>query len=137
MRSGRRARGSSSLGKASYFSGDVKIEYSDDGGATWEVLDPGTENDGEYQWRLPDEISPNCLVRISDSGVGLIDASDATFSILRPGDINGDGFTNLEDVVLLADHLAEVLSEPLEADLNGDGVTDVVDLMILYTILAS
>jgi hypothetical protein len=55
---------------------------------------------------------------------------------LKTGDLNGDGFTDLQDIVLLAGHLAEILTEPLEADLNGDGVTDVVDLMILYTILA-
>jgi thiol-disulfide isomerase/thioredoxin len=115
-----------------YFSGDVKIEYSPDGGSSWEVIDAGAENDGEYPWRLPEEISSNCRVRISDSSGALIDVSDAAFSILGPGDINGDGFTDLEDVVLLADHLAEILTEPLEADLNGDGVTNSVDLMILY-----
>jgi len=120
-----------------HFSGDVKIEYSADGGDSWEVIDPGTDNDGEYQWRLPEDVSSVCLIRISDTGGTLVDVSDSTFRILGPGDINGDGFTDLEDVVLLADHLAEILTQPLEADLNGDGVTNAVDLMILYFEMAN
>ncbi len=115
-----------------YFSGDVKIEYSPDGGSTWEVIDAGADNDGNYSWELPDEISQDCLVRVSALDGALSDVSDAPFRILGRGDINGDGFTDLDDVVLLADYLAEILAGSLEADLNGDGVTNAVDLMILY-----
>jgi len=43
----------------------VKIEYSTDGGATFNIIS-ATDNTGTYTWRVPDEISSEFIVRISD-----------------------------------------------------------------------
>ena len=65
------------------------IEYSIDGGQNWREITPSTENDGEYDWTVPDAPSDNCLVRISETGGQPLDISDAVFSIVQPspGDI--------------------------------------------------
>jgi hypothetical protein len=51
-----------------------------------------------------------------------------------PGDINGDGKVNLQDLVLLADSYGSRPGDAKwnrNADLNGDGVVDLADLAIL------
>jgi hypothetical protein len=66
-------------------SGKVKAEYSLDGGSSWNVLDDSTTNDGVKPWRMPDNISSSCLVRISDvSYPGVYDVSNRTFSVVSP-----------------------------------------------------
>ena len=60
---------------------DVKIEYSADGGSTWNVIAYVTDNDGTYSWTVPYTVSTNCLVRISDVDGDPSDESDAEFSI--------------------------------------------------------
>ncbi|NIM17440.1 MAG: hypothetical protein GTO45_35965, partial [Candidatus Aminicenantes bacterium] len=62
----------------------VLIEYSVTGGETWPVITDATENDGHYDWIVPDEPSETCLVRISEIDGRLIDISDAVFSIVSP-----------------------------------------------------
>lgn len=67
----------------------VLIEYSVDGGQNWTEIAGSAENNGKYDWTVPDEPSDNCLVRISESGGQPSDISDAVFSIVGPtaGDI--------------------------------------------------
>jgi|GEM_PF-932068 len=80
---------------------DVKIEYSINGGDSWTVITNSTENDGEYDWTVPDEPSEICLVRISETDGEPVDVSDAVFSIVSPlpGDLTvltPNGGENLE-----------------------------------------
>jgi hypothetical protein len=63
---------------------DIKLEYSTDGGDTWLVITDATENNGKFNWTIPDEPSEICLVRISDTGGPAVDISDAVFSIIPP-----------------------------------------------------
>jgi hypothetical protein len=66
----------------------VKAEYSLDGGSTWNVLDDSTTNDGVKPWRMPDNISSSCLVKISNiSNPGVYDISDRVFSIVSPDNV--------------------------------------------------
>ncbi|MCK4766532.1 MAG: hypothetical protein KAW12_30335 [Candidatus Aminicenantes bacterium] len=60
----------------------VKIEYSTNAGDAWTEIVGATENDGEYDWIVPDEPSQICLVRIGESGGQAVDVSDAVFSIV-------------------------------------------------------
>ncbi|MFC1658696.1 hypothetical protein ACFL1D_04825 [Candidatus Omnitrophota bacterium] len=46
--------------------GNVKLEYSSDNGAHWDIIAGPVPNTGVYQWVIPDTISDECLVRISD-----------------------------------------------------------------------
>ena len=68
---------------------DVRIEYSVNGGENWREITGAAENNGKYDWNVPDDPSDNCLVRISETGGQPSDISDAVFSIVQPspGDI--------------------------------------------------
>jgi hypothetical protein len=66
--------------------GDVKIEYSIDSGSTWTTIIAGTTNNGTYAWTVPNAVTSECLVRISEATDNdPTDTSDATFSILASG----------------------------------------------------
>ena len=58
----------------------VKLEYSLDGGASWTDI-ATTDNDGSYQWYLPDVTSANAMVRVSSTG-GAIQGTSGLFSIV-------------------------------------------------------
>jgi hypothetical protein len=47
--------------------GNIKIEYSIDGGESWTMIEDSTENDGGFAWTVPDTLSDHCLVRISEN----------------------------------------------------------------------
>lgn len=64
--------------------GTVMIEYSDDGGQTWNMIDNNAANNGVYAWTVPDTPSGNCLVRVSGADTddtGIQDVSDTAFTI--------------------------------------------------------
>ncbi|RKY40898.1 MAG: hypothetical protein DRP76_00975, partial [Candidatus Omnitrophota bacterium] len=66
-------------------SDNLLLEYSTDSGSTWDTIATAVINSGSYSWSLPDIISSNCLVRITDSNrVEVFDTSDAEFSIIAP-----------------------------------------------------
>ncbi|MCP5103412.1 MAG: hypothetical protein GY950_08535, partial [bacterium] len=74
--------------KISWFGTDsralIRIEYSVNGGQNWTEIIGDTENDGQYDWLVPDEPSDTCLVRVSDAGGQPLDISDTVFSIVQP-----------------------------------------------------
>ena len=49
------------------FTGNLKIEYSTNGGSNWNTIIASTTNDGIYEWTVPNTPSANCLVRICDA----------------------------------------------------------------------
>jgi hypothetical protein len=63
--------------------GDLKIEYSTDIGLTWIEIIAVTENDGIHAWIVPDTVSSECLVRVSEADDGIpSDTSNGLFSIV-------------------------------------------------------
>ncbi|NIN35066.1 MAG: hypothetical protein GTN53_27740, partial [Candidatus Aminicenantes bacterium] len=62
---------------------NVKIEYSTDSGASWNTIASSTENDGAYEWYVPNTPSSVCLVRVSDIAGPAADISDAVFTIVQ------------------------------------------------------
>jgi len=61
---------------------NVHIEFSTDNGSSWSDIAASTANDGSYDWTVPDVLSSQCLVRISDAADGNpVDTSDAVFAI--------------------------------------------------------
>ena len=59
---------------------NVKIEYSDDSGLSWRVIDYETTSDGSYSWTMPYmDDSSNCLVKITETNG--YDISNSVFSI--------------------------------------------------------
>ncbi len=82
---------------------DVKIEYSSDGGSSWNTIVASTPSTGVYPWTIPDLNSNNCLVRIVDGTFAAADISDAAFTIfstvpttLSPGDIAVVGYNFID-----------------------------------------
>ncbi len=67
---------------------NVRLEYSINGGLSWQDIVASTSSIGLYLWDLPDSPSTDCLIRISDADDGVpSDVSDAPFSI-----VSGSGF---------------------------------------------
>jgi hypothetical protein len=62
-------------------SGNVHIEYSTDNGTSWNDVIATTADTGSYPWIVPDELSANCLVSITDTDGDPSDTSDALFTI--------------------------------------------------------
>jgi hypothetical protein len=62
--------------------GNIKIEYSTNNGASWIEIIASTANDGSHPWTIPNAISSQCLVRVSETDGSPTDTSDAVFSII-------------------------------------------------------
>lgn len=63
----------------------VKLEYSANNGAQWNLIESGVNNTGTYNWTVPSNVSSQCLLRVSDYGDATVnDVSDAVFSIKQP-----------------------------------------------------
>ena len=62
-------------------SGTVHIELSTDNGSSWNDVIASTEDDGTFEWTVPNEPSVECLVRISDTDSDPTDQSDDVFTI--------------------------------------------------------
>jgi hypothetical protein len=62
--------------------GNVKIEFSADGGATYSVIAPSIPNSGRYTWAFPNISSPTCLIRVGEIDGSPADVSDGTFTLV-------------------------------------------------------
>jgi len=118
-----------------YFGGYVKIDYSTDGGSNWNNITPSTYDDGDYSWTLPNVLSCNCLVKISDAAdEDPFDISDNPFSIIQRGDIDKNCSLGLADVILLANYYFKGGDPPDPFDLgdvNCNGPIQTDDIIYL------
>jgi hypothetical protein len=77
---------------------NVKLEYSSDDKSTWEEIIASTmASAGSYSWTVPDAVSTNCFVRVSDvSNSSLNDMNETPFEISKPttsiDDLGSDSF---------------------------------------------
>lgn len=65
----------------------VKLEYSSNGGSTWNFIANATSFSGTgfYQWTVPNITSTNCLVRVSNAAnLSDNDISNSSFEIVSP-----------------------------------------------------
>lgn len=66
-------------------SNQVQIEYSTDNGSSWTFISTITENDGYYAWTVPDDISSQCIIRVTDlTNSSTYGDSSGNFSIAYP-----------------------------------------------------
>ena len=88
---------------------EVKIEYSDSNGQSWNLIDSNTTNDGQYEWLAPEVTSNQCLIRISDTNdPNIHDTSDDVFTIFEcqialRADLYRDCRVDSHDLAVLAD----------------------------------
>jgi len=114
----------------------VDIEFSSDGGVSWQPISLGASDDGFHIWQIPDVNTSSGVVRITaidaDGNTGA-NQGDSLFTIQGsaiPGDVNGDGLVNVTDILAVVDTWGPCgISCP--ADLNQSGNVDVVDLLIV------
>jgi len=87
---------------------EVLVEFSLDGGLTWEeVYPPNTGNSGQYDWAVPATIGTDQgLIRVSSvTRPAVYDTSDQPLAIRQcrlEADINGDCMVNFFDFVIMA-----------------------------------
>lgn len=63
----------------------VRLEYSVDNGNSWISIVNATSNTGNFNWTVPNTITSQALVRISDfSNASILDVSNSVFSIEPP-----------------------------------------------------
>jgi hypothetical protein len=61
----------------------VKIELTSNNGLTWNTIVDQLSNTGAYEWNIPNSISTQCLIKISDADDGdPIDQSNGLFRIV-------------------------------------------------------
>lgn len=61
----------------------VLLNYSSDGGAIWNSITfPAVNNSGKFNWVVPNALSSNYLIKISDNSGCITDVSDAKFSVV-------------------------------------------------------
>jgi len=62
--------------------GNVKISYTANNGSSWSTVVSSTSNDGSYTWTVPNAVSSQCKIKISEASDGdPSDSSSAVFSI--------------------------------------------------------
>ncbi len=71
------------------YSNKVRIDYSTDSGKHWKHIHKNLPNTGSFSWKIPDNTSKYCLVRIYEANSapqesGAFDISDGVFEIWKP-----------------------------------------------------
>jgi len=64
----------------------LTIEYSINDGSTWTTIATVPANTNKYNWTIPNNVSTQCKVRISEGAN--MDVSDSNFSIIENDDVN-------------------------------------------------
>lgn len=64
---------------------NVKLEYSTNSGSDWTVIEESvTASTASYMWTIPDKVSSQCVIRISDVSDALILGESGLFTISQP-----------------------------------------------------
>lgn len=94
---------------------------------------------GLSQWQGMLFVQQDSGISVSRSGDTLsVTATSAASAIIRnriPGDVNGDGVIDVDDVNAVTAMILGLQEIDLVADLNGDGVVDTDDLNLLINII--
>jgi predicted alpha/beta superfamily hydrolase len=78
----------------------LKIEYSTNNGVNWNPLTEIAASENVYKWTVPNEISPNCKLRIVDKSDQTSYAVSPVFSIVATPPIGGPYPTDNNTVAL-------------------------------------
>ena len=99
---------------------DIKIEYTTDNGSNWiEITASTSAASGTYDWIIPNTISDQCKVMITDITNGTIyDESDNTFEIGVVNNIGGPYAVDDNTILLL--HFEGDLTN--QSSLSDDGI---------------
>jgi len=65
-------------------SNNLTLEYSINGGSGWKSIHTPVSNTGSYNWTIPDDVSENCLLRITDASRPSTVGTSNSFVIASP-----------------------------------------------------
>ena len=109
----------------------ILLEYSTDGGSTWQLIAANLSNSGSYAWTPPGGTYSNVLLRITAtdlSGNTASDVSDADFKILTPptgvGAVAGDGRIDVSWNIVAGAAGYRVKYGPATGDYSGAGAAE-------------
>jgi agmatine deiminase len=114
---------------------NVDVEFSSNGGQSWTTVASATADDGVFNWTVPDVSTDNGVIRIlgrdGDGNVG--GGLSGSFEVVGtsvPGDVDGDGHVNVNDVLLIVSSWGPC-GASCPADLDGDGDVGVNDVLLV------
>lgn len=101
---------------------NYKIEYSATNGSNWNTVISSTPAESKaYNWVIPNSVSSNCKVRISDATNSLKnDESNSNFIIVNPNPVGGPYLFDKNTVLLM--HFDNDLKNRSNLSGNGNGV---------------
>lgn len=104
---------------------EIKIEYSINNGTDWtEIINNFPSSSGSYNWTIPNEISDECLIKISDvSNSSIFDISDSAFEIGEISNSTGGPYTVDGNTVLLLHFDNNLNEESHNYTLSNHGIT--------------
>lgn len=87
--------------------GDYSLEYTTDGGSTYNLIEIVDVLDGQYLWHTPSLSRNHCMLRLVSIDDENVNTKTGEFIIFIcsqeiPGDINGDCYVNFIDLAILA-----------------------------------
>lgn len=98
----------------------LHIEFSSNGGTTWSTIETAfPTTDGKYLWNLPDEVSSNCFIRLSDVVTGSSVTNAAAFAIVEPKPLN-------QDIVFFSDSPTPNFYDPSWGNVTAPSVLELV-----------
>jgi len=104
--------------------GEVRVEWSSNGGAAWFIIAAATANDGSENWTVPNTLTAGARVRVSDATGTLIDTSDGPFTIkerISPASLS------VGSAVLAANGTTTL---PIRLASNGDSIAAILTDLI-------
>ncbi|NIN35054.1 MAG: hypothetical protein GTO60_08175, partial [Gammaproteobacteria bacterium] len=105
--------------------GEITIEYSVDSGTNWTEIIASTENDGSFDWVVPDTPADTCLVRVSEIDGDPVDTSDGVFTIAAPSS---------DYIIVISPNGGEVLTAGTSFDITWGSSGDIQNVTIEYSI---
>ena len=103
----------------------VEIEYSIDGGATWEKIDREDAMAGRVDWRVPGEETVEGMIRIRQEDGLIEDFSDSTFAI---------NALPLEQTILIAPQQGDAVRQGETLRIIWSAPTDMVTALLEYSL---
>jgi len=73
----------------------VRLDYSVDGGGTWETITDAAADNGDFLWQIPNEISSRCVVRARVNGAREDVAVSQKFAIIPSQKVGGYTWENV------------------------------------------
>jgi uncharacterized protein (TIGR02145 family) len=108
-------------------SGNVKIEYSTNGGSVWNMIIASTPDNGIHPWTVSGTPSSNCYVKITDTDGSPTDQSNSAFTISSVTGTVTDIDGNMYQTIQIGNQLWMAENLKVTRYRNGDVITNVTD----------